>query len=890
MFKSLFRPKWQSPKSQLRRAAIAELDLGQPDHISILRQLARSDSEPSVRKTAVSRLDDMELLEMLAQRDMEQAVRDAALDRYKELLCGHSTHSPDLQTRIERLKRISSPATLTHLILHGDHIDLKLAAIEQLDDDIYLEEIALHCPIARLRLAAVERITSSDVLQHVEEHSRGHDKSVHHVARDKLAALSSLEKQREQRHQQRLRLCDMMEMHARASWTPLYGARHEHISQEWKNLLDGDISADLSERFATASGLCLRSITEHGGSVSIADQQRARSEAEQAVQELHNGLERLQQEPDTLSPELLDALHATQGNRFREAASLTPLESALHETFQQLLHTLQSGSSALARLHKHRATIRVLTASSLSDHLLQVDLVALRQRLSWPFNDSTMPALLQELEQHIQACHERMQKSQARHEHAASTLQQLFSQLNSQMAEKQLHAADQTLVQMEKLLPQLPGAEQQHWREQLRPLQQQRDEWRDWEHFAVLRKKEALCASMEALIDETINDIDARALRVQALQNEWKQSGHLAKRDEHTLWQRFHVAAERAYAPVKTEQHSQLTQQKQLLDQRLQLLDQLQGYLAGPVAQASWQQLDEMQQIARLEWKQYSPVPARDHRRTEKLFREQLDSLHQQADQKHDAARQTKQQWLEEMQRLASQAPGIEHTQRIRQLQQQWHEATPLRKSAEHKLWQFFRKAADDYFQHRDQLLSQQRQEKQRRRDDCLNLQQQIENIAHTQELSIAQRQQQLTRLREQIHQQHLDRRDEQKLQQQLSQQLQQLEQAHMLTTLETALAHATAPADADTASAPADDQPYRQLCLHLETLAGIESPADEQEARRQLRLQQLARGLAGRDHQQGDRETLLQQWQQLPPLPATLAAPLQERFRRAFLALLNTR
>ena len=72
------------------------------------------------------------------------------------------------------------------------------------------------------------------------------------------------------------------------------------------------------------------------------------------------------------------------------------------------------------------------------------------------------------------------------------------------------------------------------------------------EKFAEVAKvKEALIAEAEALADST--DWAATAEKLKALQQQWKQSGHLPRKQGDELWKRFRAACDRFFERRKPE-------------------------------------------------------------------------------------------------------------------------------------------------------------------------------------------------------------------------------------------------------------------------------------------------------------------------------------------------
>jgi hypothetical protein len=76
-------------------------------------------------------------------------------------------------------------------------------------------------------------------------------------------------------------------------------------------------------------------------------------------------------------------------------------------------------------------------------------------------------------------------------------------------------------------------------------------------------------------------------------------------------------------------------------------------------------------------------------------------------------------------------------------------------------------------------------------------------------------------------------------------------------------------------------------LCLRLEILLGIDSPAEHAQARMALQVERLSSALNGRTDTASESSTeLLRAWCLSGPVPCALAPALEQRFNRARLAL----
>ena len=156
------------------------------------------------------------------------------------------------------------------------------------------------------------------------------------------------------------------------------------------------------------------------------------------------------------------------------------------------------------------------------------------------------------------------------------------------------------------------------------------------EKFAEVAKvKEALIAEAEALQDST--DWAATADKLKALQQQWKQSGHLPRKQGDELWGRFRAACDRFFERRKPELEARRGEELANLAAKQQLIARAQAVVAAAPAERGWgQSITEIKELQR-QWKEVGFVPRREADAAYKAFRAACDALFQKRDDARDA-------------------------------------------------------------------------------------------------------------------------------------------------------------------------------------------------------------------------------------------------------------
>lgn len=227
------------------------------------------------------------------------------------------------------------------------------------------------------------------------------------------------------------------------------------------------------------------------------------------------------------------------------------------------------------------------------------------------------------------------------------------------------------------------------------------DKLRDWHSFAVEPKKQALLEKMRSLIGSALHPADL-ASQVQRLQEEWKTFSKGGKDPHPELWQEFQTAANAAYEPCHEHFGEQAVLREQNLIQRQQLLQQLESYIANnDWENASWPDVEKTRQVAREEWRRYSPVARNVNDALQKSFNEIMDNISAKITAHYQQGKKAKLELIEQAQQLASSDDIGKAISAIKGLQARWKTAGRCDRKDDQQLWSEFRAHCDTVFERR---------------------------------------------------------------------------------------------------------------------------------------------------------------------------------------------
>lgn len=691
------KPKWQHADPQTRKQALRDLENTDP----MLRELARQDPDPTVRRAGLERLDDLDLLHLIASEDADPEVRAAARARYRALLAGQAPASPALAVRLEWLRRDPDAELVDYLLRHAAEPELRLAALERIDAEPALAEIARQDYHPDVRLAALERIHDPELLDQIARHSRNRDKRLHRRARERLDALVA-ERTRAARCEQ---LCVEME---NLRWDGESGSnagRFPRLEQEWR---DQETAAPpaLRERYIEARA---RFLAERQASAG------RRSQRLELIATLETLLERLGHETEP-SAELNAAIQYATREAPAAWDQIGPAQDAesrrSNERFRQLVRDIQDRDRILHRNHARAERLREVLQQG--EALLQqasavhdAELKHLRQRwegLEHPESRALTQELQSRFDHLLDRLRARLQRQIQQRDQEWQELQELTRQLEVATEEGELHRATELQDQVRHRLKHNIGLS----RVQMATIEERAQacagrlgELRDWRRWGAHQAREQLCTAAESLIGLT-DEPPEIARRIQRLRETWKELDHHEGAAPKALWKRFNTACERAYAPCQAYFEAQSLERRQNLEKKQALCARLEHFEATTDwPHVDWREADQLYRRAQEQWHKLGTVNRTDRKIVDRRFQQALRQLEDRLSAERNREIQRRQQLIQRVQALAEHPDLRAAIDTAKKAQAEWHPTVQALPRQEQALWKEFRAACDQVFARR---------------------------------------------------------------------------------------------------------------------------------------------------------------------------------------------
>ncbi|WP_051233937.1 DUF349 domain-containing protein [Halomonas halocynthiae] len=689
IFYRLFAPRWQHPSANVRRQSIARLSIDRVDHRQALDQLMQ-DADAEVRREALAQLDDIECLLRL-----RRSGRSKELDeRLVWLLSGHAGAS-SLSQRVEYLAQLDDGELCERIAMEGDNQQLRMAALARLDDEAALVRLACDNKIAAVRQAAAARVDSDEGLLQLTRKAR-RDSQVMRQARQRLAQRRADADQQAKVDAQREQLLGQIEQLVDGAWESHDKARFEHFEKALYELGLG--SAKQEGRFREAYQRYRKVLSDQQ---HLAQAQRhARQRREAASLEREHRLAALEQELDNLAQgeglsdqeiALLRSQKHLLAKRWVALSEQHTPNECLRRRYTSVLERYDSVLAARGRLDEHTESI----VQALSDNDSQ-QLAVLVAACRWPKTLPLAPLLKHAKEQLEEGRVEAANTQAASLAAFRAGLERLQQQLDKGQVRRAESLYQRMTAQAEEQDSRFAGEALSRFKR----LGERLAELRDWKAFVAAPKRQQLCESMEALVEQMpLSDSDLNQ-RHRHMVQEWKRLGDAAADD--ALAARFRLASDNIRQRLQPWRECQAQERERNLAERTALCEQLEALLDRPDAQADPDALRRIRDSSRQLWQRHSPVPSKQARGIERRFSHARHALQALIERRASEVAAAKRELIKSLEVLKEQEMDPhQRAEKAKVMQQQWRQLGRAPKGEEQVLWRDFRHLCDDIFRQR---------------------------------------------------------------------------------------------------------------------------------------------------------------------------------------------
>ncbi|HWJ05815.1 MAG TPA: DUF349 domain-containing protein [Steroidobacteraceae bacterium] len=485
-------------------------------------------------------------------------------------------------------------------------------------------------------------------------------------------------------------------------------------------------------------------------------------------------------------------------------------------------------------------------------------------------------------------------------------------------------------------LPQAPALPA--WFERkLQDVETRLGELQDWRTFTVVPKRAELVQRMQALVGADMSP-EELAKQIRRVRDEWR-TVHRGAGDEPTPErEQFEQAAQQAYEPCREHFARQAEQRKQNQARREELLERLAAFAAEQSGESpDWRAVQRAIVESRREWREYAPVDQEVAKPLQARLHAALDDLQARLDAEYARNVQAKRTLIERVAALATIEDTRQAVDSARDLQQAWKAVGFVPRHQDDALWAEFRGHCDAVFERSSQARASRDAALDANHARAVALCEEVEALVARVDTDVGVVRKRLEEIRTEFDALELPRASVRDLRRRLGVAIERVEEAvhrqreRVARNAWVAVFAAHAPvrayalavargsedrndrlAAATAAVAAVGDTPkdarsalerqlagvtagtvdldpaanaatLRLLCVRAELLAGLASPPQDLELRREHQMQRLVEAM-GRGERPGPGAThdLALEWLAVGPVEPVTYEPLHERFVRA--------
>ena len=674
-----------------------------------LTLIIEGDDPESLRIAAVAHLVDSPVLTALAVANDSLKLQQAAKIRIASLIDDSSIVVDEFSRRdMDSLVQLS-------IVGFCEKPDVLTQVLSTHTDEAFLYQIAIEGVPARLRELAAAKIEDANQLKQLLKDTRGKDKLVYKIVKDKCDQLRDQEKQAEQIQADIGDLCERLEAHSKRPFDKQFVGRATRMIAAWADL-ESASSEPLKSQSQLAIALCQQTIETHELELATVAATKATNEAAEAsingvVDQLHRLLSQLYASDGNAEEVAGIALaHQHQVEQWNQAKAIVAVNNSAMKTFT----LANEGMKLQMQLFNEQGSLQTqltllasIPTDAETDEKAQVAFKSLKARLQTAniLPSNIVPTLVLDarkiLAKNDQYWADKKKVDIDRQRHINALISQANQALQKGLS-RDAAGIRRTLERKLGALEKLPTA----ITAKVEQLDEALSKLLDWKNFAVEPKQQELIDQMQVLTESQDNP-EALASKIRRLQDQWKSLSKDSQ--DQQLWEVFHKLAEQAYQPCKVYYDQKSEIRRSNIEKRRTLVSQLNDYVTAQPWEGNgaesidWKLAEKLIGTAIREWQSYAPTDRDANKPVQKKFDRLLDSLRSKLSAHQQQNAERKQLLIAQVDALLENSDKRAATEKVKQLQAQWQKVGVVPRKQEQKLWRLFRASCDAVFAQRHQ-------------------------------------------------------------------------------------------------------------------------------------------------------------------------------------------
>lgn len=763
IFKNLFKKKkWLSEKVSDRLAAVAELELSDPNNKPIMHELAFNDTNDKVRRAALDKLNDFALWWQAFKHDVSDSIKKQAETIIVETLSGNGKVSIDPSLKTKFITECNKSQILEKVVFCLNDDDLTLSVLAKLDkESLYFKAITDSNLSQELKLTLIENTTELNQLRKLA-------KKVSAGALDlinrKIAEITdAAERPVKIEKNLRLLLARLNALKEKKDYQVL-SEQLQALTAEWHDnedefkLLSESVQDELNAKFKTINSSIERIVAP------LKEEFESQALAQQTAKKQIDNNQALNKQLDDIEGEIASLIASdTEVDQTRLSDAIKAISTQCDElelTTNDKTQLVKRCESIFNRANQvPKIKLAITNAAKILEALQQLqapkDIAELNDfnptfkqiKKQWQENQAqaeiNLPAdiatpyktTLELLQEPVWA----LEKAQKQ---LFNQTRRKMSELDSLLNQGRYHNAFGLFKKLSFWMNDLNEYQQSQLAKKWQVLEEQIDQLHELEQSFSNPKKQELLDDIEKLATTPIADPTEQAHRVKLLRSNWQSLGHAGDEAESELNKQFDAFCEKAFLPCR--EHYQVLEKERSdnLAAKQLILEQLEKLNINLVESqvADWRELESVFVKLTKLWRETGLVDRDKVDDINNKYRD-LCAPVRRAIAEHQKNNEAEKKKLVELAEsiVASDDDLTTKVNTLKGLQNKWQKIGFAGKNVDQKLWREFRAINNPVFAQRDESYKQQKQESLAQYEDFLTqfetLEQQTESADEIAEL-----------------------------------------------------------------------------------------------------------------------------------------------------------
>lgn len=261
-------------------------------------------------------------------------------------------------------------------------------------------------------------------------------------------------------------------------------------------------------------------------------------------------------------------------------------------------------------------------------------------------------------------------------------------------------------------------------------------ELRDYDFRKNLETKTRLCEEAEALIEAP--EVVAAYNQMLILNQEWKETGPVARELREEIWNRFKTATTAIYKRHQDFFEARKAKEEENLNQKTALCEQIEAISTDDLKTSSdWDEMTKKIIEMQATWKTIGFAPQKMNTAIFERFRKGCDAFFEKKAQFFQALKESLNENLAKKKELVEKAESLKDSTEWRstgdiliRLQKQWKEIGNVPHKYSEELWKRFVGACDQFFEARQQATAGVRDEQNANKEEKQNIIERLKELA----------------------------------------------------------------------------------------------------------------------------------------------------------------